>query len=258
MKNELLNIKLSDKGTIKSTELVEIINCFRQIEGGKELQHYDFIKKIRKELKILKNLGLNTEGNISVSEYKDSTGRTLPCFELNKNGMLQMLNSESALVRFKTIEYIGNLEKQVQLLKEENQKLELEAKDRTILRLESDNSKITKVLQADNYISSEMYGGPTYITSIVINILKKCAVKNNILKSTGETYFINSEPIKEEFMKYRIKETEFKRYIEYFGGCKTKVKCTVKGGGYNIPLGCYSIPSFIIDWDMKDTIKRLS
>ena len=79
MKNELLNIKLSDKGTIKSTELVEIINCFRQIEGGKELQHYDFIKKIRKELKILKNLGLNTEGNISVSVSSSSVAEIL-CF----------------------------------------------------------------------------------------------------------------------------------------------------------------------------------
>ena len=36
MKNELLNIKLSDKGTIKSTELVEIINRFRELEGRKK------------------------------------------------------------------------------------------------------------------------------------------------------------------------------------------------------------------------------
>ena len=47
IKNELLNIKLSDKGTIKSTELVEIINSFRELEGKSELQHYDFMKKIR-------------------------------------------------------------------------------------------------------------------------------------------------------------------------------------------------------------------
>lgn len=258
MKNELLNIKLSDKGTIKSTELVEIINSFRELEGKTELKHKSFVAKIKKELEILKSLGLTPEQNILPAYYLDKQGQERPCYELNRYGMFQMLNSESTLVRFKTIEYISKLEKEVQFLKAQIQKLELEAKDRTILRLESDNHKISKVLQADNYISSEMYGEPTYITSIVINILKKCAVKNNILKYTGETYFINSEPVKEEFMKYRIKETEFKRYIEYFGGCKTKVKCTVKGGEYNIPLGCYSIPSFIIDWDMKDTIKRLS
>ena len=50
MKNELLNIKLSDKGTIKSTDLVKIINSFRELEGKSELQHNDFMKKIRKEI----------------------------------------------------------------------------------------------------------------------------------------------------------------------------------------------------------------
>ena len=257
MKNELLNIKLSDKGTIKSTELVEIINSFRELAGRKKLQHYDFYEKITKEINILKEFKI-ADGNISVSEYKDSTGRKLPCYELNRYGMFQMLNSESTLVRFKTIEYIGNLEEQVQLLKEEKQKLELEAKDRTILRLESANNKIHKILQADNYISNEMYGEPTYITSIVINIFKKCSAKKNILKYEDDIYFIKSEPVKEEFMKYRIKPAEFKRYVEYFGGCQTRIKCKVKGGEYNIPIGCYAIPRFIIDWNMKNSVKRLS
>ena len=258
MKNELLNIKLSDKGTIKSTELVEIINSFRELEGKPELQHYDFIKKIKKESEVLKALGLGNAGNFSLVEYTDKKGEKRPCYELDKNGMFMMLNSESTLVRFKTVEYINKLEEQVQLLKEEKQKLELEAKERTILRLESANNKIHKILQADNYISNEMYGESTYITSIVINILKKCAAKNNILKYTDDTYFIKSEPVKEEFMKYRIKPAEFKRYVEYFGGCKTRVKCKVKGGEYNIILECYAIPGFIIDWDMKDSVERLS
>ena len=258
MKNELLNIKLSDKGTIKSTDLVEIINSFRELEGKSELQHKDLIRKIRKESDTLKKLGLNTERNFSPSEYKDSTGRKLPCYELNRNGMFMMLNSESTLVRFKTVEYINKLEEQVQLLKEEKQKLELEAKERTILRLESANNKIHKILQADNYISNEMYGEPTYITSIVINIFKKCSTKKNILKYENDIYFIKSEPIKEEFMKYRIKPAEFKRYVEYFGGCKARIKFKVKYGNYNIPLDCYAISGFIIDWDMKDSVERLS
>ena len=258
MKNELLNIKLSDKGTIKSTDLVEIINSFRELEGKSELQHNDFMKKIRKESETLKSLGLSNEGNFSLIEYTDERNRKKPCYELDKNGMFMILNSESTLVRFKTVEYINKLEEQVQLLKEEKQKLELEAKERTILRLESANNKIHKILQADNYISNEMYGEPTYITSIVINIFKKCSAKKNILKYEDDIYFIKSEPVKEEFMKYRIKPAEFKRYVEYFGGCQTRIKCKVKGGEYNIPIGCYAIPGFIIDWDMKDSVERLS
>ena len=258
MKNELLNIKLSDKGTIKSTELVEIINSFRELEGKSELQHKDFMKKIRKEIETLETLGLIGGGNFSPSSYINSQNKEQPCYELDKNGMFMMLNSESTLVRFKTVEYINKLEEQVQLLKEEKQKLELEAKERTILRLESANNKIHKILQADNYISNEMYGEPTYITSIVINIFKKCSTKKNILKYEDDIYFIKSEPVKEEFMKYRIKPAEFKRYVEYFGGCQTRIKCKVKGGEYNIAIGCYAIPGFIIDWDMKDSVERLS
>ena len=258
MKNELLNIKLSDDGTIKSTDLVEIINSFRELEGKSELQHKDFMRKIRKEAETLETLGLGNGRNFSLIEYTDERNRKKPCYELNRYGMFQMLNSESTLVRFKTVEYINKLEEQVKLLKEEKQKLELEAKDRIILRLESANNKIHKILQADNYISNEMYGEPTYITSIVINILKKCSTKENILKYENDIYFIKSEPVKEEFMKYRIKPAEFKRYVEYFGGCKTRVKCKVKGGEYNIILECYAIPGFIIDWDMKDSVERLS
>lgn len=258
MKNELLNIKLSDKGTIKSTELVEIINNFRELEGKTELQHKSFMAKIKKESETLKTLGLGNGQNILLVEYTDKKGEKRPCYELDKNGMFMMLNSESTLVRFKTVEYINKLEEQVKLLKEEKIKSELEAQSRTILRLESDNNKIHKILQADNYISNEMYGEPTYITSIVINILKKCSSKKNILKYEDDIYFIKSEPVKEEFMKYRIKPAEFKRYVEYFGGCQTRVKCKVKDGEYNIAIGCYAIPGFIIDWDMKDSVERLS
>ena len=173
--------------------------------------------------------------------------------------MCKMLDTDKAWEQFDILEdTYFNIEKIKNKLLEEKMKLELEAKDRTILRLESANNKIHKILQADNYISNEMYGEPTYITSIVINIFKKCSTKKNILKYEDDTYFIKSEPVKEEFMKYRIKPAEFKRYVEYFGGCQTRIKCKVKGGEYNIPIGCYAIPGFIIDWDMQASVKTLS
>ena len=243
---------------IKSNELVDIINQFRKVEGKSELLHFTFMRSIRKEIETLEKLGINDEYNFVLVNYLDSKGEKRPCYELTAKGMRMMLNAESTLVRYKTEEYIENLENKIIELQEENQKLELEAKDRTILRLESANNKIHKILQADNYISNEMYGEPTYITSIVINIFKKCSTKKNILKYEDDIYFIKSEPVKEEFMKYRIKPAEFKRYVEYFGGCQTRVKCKVKDGEYNIAIGCYAIPGFIIDWDMKDSVERLS
>ena len=72
-----------------------------------------------------------------LSEYKDSTGRKLPCYSLNRDGMLQMLNSESAIVRAKTIQYIDKLE-------EENKKLKetISEKDRLLLGLFSDDKMV--------------------------------------------------------------------------------------------------------------------
>ena len=64
--------------------------------------------KIKKELETLETLGLGNERNISQVEYTDKKGEQRPCFSLNRDGMLQMLNSESAIVRAKTIEVMRN------------------------------------------------------------------------------------------------------------------------------------------------------
>ena len=121
--NKLL--ALSNKElTITSVELVDIINSFRKEEfdiltangmGSKytELKHKDFMKKIRKEVEVMETLGLVGERNISPSSYINSQNKKQPCFELNRDGMLQMLNSESTIVRAKTIEYINHLEKEL-------------------------------------------------------------------------------------------------------------------------------------------------
>lgn len=108
------NVIISNQSTIKSTELVGIINDFRNQEGNKaELQHCDFMKKIKKELETLKNLGIGGQGNFSESSYINSQNKEQPCFELTRDGMLEMLNSESAFVRYKTIEYINKLEEKL-------------------------------------------------------------------------------------------------------------------------------------------------
>ena len=127
MSKKLLEITEQTKELrITSVELVQIINQFREMEFGilkekglnkkdkyTELQHYDFYKKIRKELETLKTLGLGGDGNISESSYINSQNKEQPCFSLNRDGMLQMLNSESAIVRAKTIEYINELEQKL-------------------------------------------------------------------------------------------------------------------------------------------------
>lgn len=111
--NTLSNL-MEVTNTIKSTELVDIINTFRKEEGNNtELQHKHFMEKIRREIGILKSLGLGNQPNFRPVKYKDKKGELRNCFELNRDGMLEMLNSESAYVRYKTIEYINKLEEQL-------------------------------------------------------------------------------------------------------------------------------------------------
>ena len=111
---------ITERGTILSTDLVIIINEFRKIESEAdekkkytELKHKDFMKKIRKELEVLETLGLSGGRNFSPTSYKDIQGKTQPCYELNRDGMIIILNSESTIVRYYTIEYIKLLEKKL-------------------------------------------------------------------------------------------------------------------------------------------------
>ena len=101
-----------DKIEMLSTEVVDLINKFRAEEGNKKvLKHNDFMKSIRKEIKSLENAGVNIgQGNISQSSYINSQNKKQPCYKMSKSWVLQMCNKESALVRFKTQQYIEALE----------------------------------------------------------------------------------------------------------------------------------------------------
>lgn len=132
MKSTLLNLADNKELKITSVELVDIINQFRELESDKtnkkyvELRHDSFMTKIKNELEILKSLGLGDAQNILEISYKDKYDREQPCYSLNRDGMLQMLNSESALVRYKTIEYINNLEDNIKTVTTNNDIKELQ------------------------------------------------------------------------------------------------------------------------------------
>ena len=117
---------ITERGTILSTNLVTIINEFRKVESEAnenkkfiELKHKSLMEKIRKEETTLKTLGLNNEQNFSLVEYIDKKGEKRPCYELNRDGMIIILNSESAIVRYYTIEYIKKLEEKLKQVTKE-------------------------------------------------------------------------------------------------------------------------------------------
>lgn len=122
-----MNNLINATGKISSKDLVEVINGFRIEEGNTtELQHSDFMKSIRKEIEALnltrgkilvKNL---TAENLAVkieceeSTYLNTRNQQQPCFLMSHKFALQMLNKESALVRYRTTEYIEELQHQHQ------------------------------------------------------------------------------------------------------------------------------------------------
>ena len=121
MNNELKQLikQEGEKITITSVDLCKLINVLRKEEKGeeaKELRHANLIRSIESEIESLKNLEI-AELNFELGSYIDSQNQIRPCYILNDEGMLQMLNKESAIVRCKTIKLIKEL-------KEENARLQ--------------------------------------------------------------------------------------------------------------------------------------
>ena len=116
MKNELKQlIKLEgEKMIITSIDLCKLINILRREEKGKEakeLRHDNLMASIKSEIESLKNLEI-AELNFELGSYIDSQNQIRPCYILNDEGMLQMLNKESAIVRCKTIKLIKELKEE--------------------------------------------------------------------------------------------------------------------------------------------------
>lgn len=104
-------IENNQEATMTSLEVVDLINKFRKEEGNiTEKRHDDFIRSIRKEIEILVNAGIEGDRNFTVATYTDKQGKQRKCYNMTKAGIMQMLNKESALVRYKTQEYIEALE----------------------------------------------------------------------------------------------------------------------------------------------------
>ncbi|UEL47329.1 ORF6C domain-containing protein [Terrisporobacter hibernicus] len=101
----------NQEATMTSLEVVELINKFRLEEGNtSEKQHKEFMRSIRNEVEVLERFGISNERNFALVNYIDAKGEKRPCYQMNKAGIMQMLNKESALVRYKTQQYIEALE----------------------------------------------------------------------------------------------------------------------------------------------------
>lgn len=96
--NVMLQLGEEKESRITSVDLVEIINIFRQLESKSsdkkysELKHNHLMEKIRKEVKTLEDNGIKGLSNFRLSSYTNKQNKEQPCYSLNRDGMLQMLN----------------------------------------------------------------------------------------------------------------------------------------------------------------------
>lgn len=109
---QVVLISSNGEVTITSVELTQLINQFRLEEGNTtEKRHSDLITSIKTEIETLEKANI-AQRNFSLGSYRDLNNQERPCYSMNKAGALQMLNKESAVVRYKTVQYIEKLEKQ--------------------------------------------------------------------------------------------------------------------------------------------------
>lgn len=112
MRNDLTII--NNEITMTSKELCELINQFRQAEGNDTLkEHKTLMRDIRTELEALEKAGVDGGYNFVPSTYINSQNKNQPCYSITKAGAMQILTKESAVVRFKVMEYIKELEQQL-------------------------------------------------------------------------------------------------------------------------------------------------
>ena len=103
-------IENNQEATMTSLEVVDLINKFRVEEGNETVKRHDvLLRDIDNEVTVLKSSNIDVHNFVETS-YIDSCNRSKRCYQMNKAGIMQMLNKESALVRYKTQQYIEALE----------------------------------------------------------------------------------------------------------------------------------------------------
>lgn len=112
--NFLKNFRKKDF-RINSVELCKIVNMFREAEGVEPNKtHRRMMQDIRETIDELKNVGIEIDKHdLVLISYKDSMNRTKPCYEMSGDFALQMLNGESAYVRYWTVQELTKREQQL-------------------------------------------------------------------------------------------------------------------------------------------------
>lgn len=210
--------------SMTSLEVVELINKFREEEGNEKVkEHKILLRDIRNELSALKKAGVDNEYNFVPVTYIDNKGEERPCYKMNKAGVMQMLNKESALVRYKTQQYIEALENKIleqntpsymisdpikraeQWIKEQKEKQLIE-EQKKLIEEKHDNL----VHNPKTYTTTEIAKELGFSSATALN--KDLELKKIQYKVNG-TWVLNAKFSKDDFVNIKQSELEGGRII---------------------------------------------
>ncbi len=222
--NTMENLTVSNKQTMSSRDIAELT--------GKP--HNDLMKAIRAMEPAWREIA---GGNFSLSEYKDSTGRKLPCYDLTKIECLYIGTKFNDAARAKLILRWEELEKRNQCgLTTPNRKqlaqwvIELEEQNekaqREIKTLEQKTELMDRVLDADEKIDIGQ----------AAKILELPFGRNTMFKKLREkgVFFKNRNEPKQEYIKrgYFVLKEKFIERNQHDGFVVVKVLVTQRGLEY--------------------------
>ena len=205
---------LSVEVTMTSLEVVDLINKFREEEGHRAvLKHKSFMQSIRTELEHITNAGIEVgEQNILPTEYIDSQGKKRPCYRMNRFWVMLMCNKESALVRYKTQQYIEALEQALQDLKfrqgDKKHQLECMALLQDMLPDDVKQEKVNYI-KANTIVDkavSNYFGFPKMIKKIDMN-KDMLEVRDNVLNDYLKLFEVLQD-------NHEVKEVLYKKYAQ--------------------------------------------
>jgi phage regulator Rha-like protein len=122
-----------------------------QIAEVTNKRHADIMRDIRDEAERLENGGIRTERKFALSERQDSTGRTIPYYELTKEGVLQLAARYDAVTRAKLIELA---------IQQDKPKSALEALVQTVQALQEQERRMTQIETTQQAIKDAVISEP--------------------------------------------------------------------------------------------------
>lgn len=93
----------------------DLVMTSRELAELTNKEHKNVIRDIRKEKEKLEMEGISTELIFELSEYQDSTGRTLPMFLLSKDGVMMLAMKYDTITRYKITQKLNELENKTKL-----------------------------------------------------------------------------------------------------------------------------------------------